>query len=73
MALEAGGAYRLLAATHFGCQVPNLSRDYKFVKPVPGTLQEAVPRFKRRIGLLSSVRGRSSRRNRLTGRFPLFA
>ena len=23
MALEAGGAYRLLAAAHFGCQVPN--------------------------------------------------
>jgi hypothetical protein len=45
MALEAGGAYRLLAATHFGCQVPNLSRDSKFVKPVPGTLQEGAASF----------------------------
>ena len=32
-----------------------------------------MPRFKRRIGLLSYVRGRPSRPNRLKGGFPLFA
>jgi hypothetical protein len=36
------GVDRSQASTHFGCQAPNLSRESKFVKPVPGTAKFVV-------------------------------
>jgi DNA-directed RNA polymerase specialized sigma24 family protein len=39
------GVCRSQASTHFGCHAPNLSRDSKLVKPVPGTLQEGGASF----------------------------